>query len=91
MIKVPDFSNTESVGTTTEAASEVVEDLGVGTFAPGAVAMADFNGETASVPVDGWTQMVVYRKDLFDAAGLEAPNSYANVLAALEKLHNPPL
>ncbi|MBO9398145.1 extracellular solute-binding protein [Shimia sp. R9_2] len=74
----------------TEAASEVVEDLGVGTFAPGAVAMADFNGETASVPVDGWTQMVVYRKDLFDAAGLEAPNSYANVLAALEKLHNPP-
>ncbi|MBO9406628.1 extracellular solute-binding protein [Shimia sp. R9_1] len=74
----------------TEAASEVVEDLGVSTFAPGAVAMADFNGEVASVPVDGWTQMVVYRKDLFDAAGLEAPSSYANVLAALEKLHNPP-
>ncbi|MBO9474306.1 extracellular solute-binding protein [Shimia sp. R10_1] len=74
----------------TEAASEVVEDLGVGTFAPGAVAMADFNGETASVPVDGWTQMVVYRKDLFDAAGLAAPSSYATVLAALEKLHNPP-
>ena len=23
--------------------------------------------------VDGWTQMLVYRKDLFDAAGLEAP------------------
>ena len=44
----------------------------------------------ASVPVDGWTQMLVYRKDLFDAAGLEAPNSYANVLAAIEKLHNPP-
>jgi multiple sugar transport system substrate-binding protein len=74
----------------TEAASEVVADLGVDTFAPGAVAMADFNGEVASVPVDGWTQMVVYRKDLFDAAGLAAPSSYADVLAALEKLHNPP-
>ncbi|MFY0617090.1 ABC transporter substrate-binding protein [Shimia sp.] len=74
----------------TEAASEVVEALGVDTFAPGAVAMADFNGETASVPVDGWTQMVVYRKDLFDAAGLEAPSSFDNVLAALEALHNPP-
>ncbi|GAA6181222.1 extracellular solute-binding protein [Shimia sp. NS0008-38b] len=74
----------------TEAASEVVEALGVETFAPGAVAMADFNGETASVPVDGWTQMVVYRKDLFDAAGLEAPSSFDNVLAALEALHNPP-
>ncbi|MBO9478059.1 extracellular solute-binding protein [Shimia sp. R11_0] len=74
----------------TEAAAEVVADLGVDTFAPGAVAMADFNGEVASVPVDGWTQMVVYRKDLFDAAGLAAPSSYADVLAALEKLHNPP-
>ncbi len=74
----------------TEAATEVIEELGADTFAPGALGMAAFNGETASVPVDGWTQMVVYRKDLFDDAGLEAPNSYANVLSALEKLHNPP-
>jgi len=42
------------------------------------------------VPVDGWTQMVVYRKDLFDAAGLNPPNTYADVLAAIEALHNPP-
>ncbi|WP_412553736.1 ABC transporter substrate-binding protein [Shimia sp. MIT1388] len=74
----------------TEAATEIVQELGEKTFAPGAVAMADFNGETASVPVDGWTQMVVYRKDLFEANELEAPNSFDNVLAALEKLHNPP-
>jgi len=74
----------------TEAATEVFEDLGAETFAPGAVAMAAFDGGVAGVPVDGWTQMVVYRKDLFDAAGLEAPSNYANVLAALEKLHNPP-
>ncbi len=74
----------------TEAATEIVQELGEKTFAPGAVAMADFNGETASVPVDGWTQMVVYRKDLFEANGLKAPNSFGNVLAALEKLHNPP-
>ena len=74
----------------TEAATEVIEDLGVDTFAPGAIAMAAYDGDTASVPVDGWTQMVVYRKDLFDAAGLEAPTSYANVEAALAALHNPP-
>ncbi len=74
----------------TEAATEVIEELGVETFAPGAVAMAAFEGETASVPVDGWTQMVVYRKDLFDSMGLAAPSSYANVIAAIEKLHNPP-
>ena len=52
--------------------------------------MASFDSNVAAVPVDGWTQMVVYRKDLFDAAGLEAPTSYANVVKALEKLHNPP-
>ncbi len=69
---------------------EIVEDLGKDTFAPGAVAMADFDGVTAAVPVDGWTQMVVYRKDLFDAAGLAAPTSYEAIMAAVEKLHNPP-
>lgn len=74
----------------TEAATEVIEELGADTFAPGALAMAAFNDETASVPVDGWTQMVVYRKDLFDAAGLDAPSSFANVVTALDALHNPP-
>ena len=74
----------------TEAATEVVEDLGIDTFAPGALAMADFEGDIAAVPVDGWTQMVVYRRDLFEEAGLEPPTSYANITAALEALHNPP-
>ena len=70
--------------------NEIVEELGKDTFAPGVIAMATAKGEVAAVPVDGWTQMVVYRKDLFEEAGLEPPNSYANIVAALEKLHNPP-
>jgi len=74
----------------TEADNEVVNELGRKTFAPGALNMAQFDGETAAVPVDGWTQMVVYRKDLFDAAGLAAPNSYANIEAAIKALNNPP-
>lgn len=73
-----------------EAATEVVDELGTDTFAPGPLAMAATEDGVASVPVDGWTQMIVYRKDLFDAAGLEPPNTYANVLAAIEALHNPP-
>lgn len=73
-----------------EAATEVVESLGVGTFASGALNLAATDGGYASVPVDGWTQMVVYRKDLFDANGLEAPTTYEAVLAAVEALHNPP-
>ena len=73
-----------------ETNNEIVGELGAGTFAPGAISMAQSDGQTAAVPVDGWTQMVVYRKDAFDAAGLEAPTSYANITAAIEKLHNPP-
>ncbi|UWQ17491.1 ABC transporter substrate-binding protein [Jannaschia sp. M317] len=74
----------------TDAASDVIEMLGQDTFAPGALGMAAYEGGFTSVPVDGWTQMLVYRKDLFDAAGLEAPTTYAAVEAALEALHNPP-
>ena len=74
----------------TEAATEVVNALGKDTFSQGALSLATFEGDYASVPVDGWTQMIVYRKDLFDANGLAAPTSYAAVEAALEKLHNPP-
>jgi len=74
----------------TEAATEVVETLGQATFAPGPLAMAAVDDGVASVPVDGWTQMIVYRADRFSEAGLEPPTSYANVIAALEALHNPP-
>ena len=74
----------------TDAASEVIEELGNDTFASGALGMAATENGFASVPVDGWTQMIVYRKDLFDAKGLKAPATFADVEAALKALHNPP-
>ena len=74
----------------TAAADEAVNDLGVGSFASGAINMASSDGEIVSVPTDGWTQLVVYRKDLFDAAGLAAPESFGDIEAAIAKLHNPP-
>ena len=54
----------------TDAATDVVEILGAGTFAPGALNMAAMDGGYASVPVDGWTQMVVYRANLFEEKDL---------------------
>jgi multiple sugar transport system substrate-binding protein len=74
----------------TDAATETVEDLGEDTFSPGPLKMASFDDGYASVPVDGWTQMLVYRADLFAENGLEPPTTYANVLAAVDALHNPP-
>ncbi|AJE48884.1 family 1 extracellular solute-binding protein [Celeribacter indicus] len=73
-----------------DAATDVIEELGEDTFAPGALGMATLGDGYASVPVDGWTQMILYRKDLFDEAGLEPPTTYAAVEAAVEALHNPP-
>ena len=69
-----------------DANNAVVKDLGKDTFAPGALNMAKKGSKIAAVPVDGWTQMVVYRKDLFDNADLAPPTSYANIVAAVEKL-----
>ena len=69
-----------------DANNDVVKDLGKDTFAPGALNMAKKGSKIAAVPVDGWTQMVVYRKDLFDNADLAPPTSYANIVAAVEKL-----
>ena len=48
--------------------------------------MAKSGSKIAAVPVDGWTQMVVYRKDLFEKAGLAPPTSYENITKAVEAL-----
>ena len=71
-----------------DANNDVVKELGKDTFAPGALNMAKKGSKIAAVPVDGWTQMVVYRKDLFENADLAPPTSYANIVAAVEKLSN---
>ncbi|QBY02587.1 extracellular solute-binding protein [Rhodophyticola sp. CCM32] len=74
----------------TDAATDVIEDLDADSFAPGALGMAAMADGYASVPVDGWTQMIVYRADLFEENDLAPPTTYADVLAAIEVLHNPP-
>lgn len=73
-----------------EAANETVEKLGADTFAAGPLNMAKHNGEIVSVPSDGWTQLIVYRADLFKEHGLNPPNTFADVEAAIKKLHSPP-
>ena len=50
-------------------------------------ARAHLRGDTRSgVPSEAWVQLLVYRKDLFEAAGLDAPETYDDVLAAAEAL-----
>ncbi len=72
------------------AATDIIDDLGSNTFASGPVNMAKSDGEIVSVPTDGWTQLVVYRSDLFKEAGLNPPKTFADIEAAIAALHNPP-
>ncbi len=74
----------------TLTASDIVENLGEDTFSEGALNLVRYEEEYAAVPSDGWTQLIVYRQDLFDEAGLEAPTSFEAIQAAVEALHNPP-
>ncbi|MBB2943741.1 multiple sugar transport system substrate-binding protein [Actinoplanes lutulentus] len=75
----------------TAAAKSVVDELGAATFAAPALALTNQDGKPAgpaqwAVPSDGWAQLLFYRKDLFAAAGLPAPDTYAAIRAAAEKL-----
>ena len=74
----------------TAAATESVTNLGVGTFGAGALALMSYQGENTAVPTDGWTQLLLYRSDLFTEGSLAAPTSYATILEAARALHDPP-
>jgi multiple sugar transport system substrate-binding protein len=44
------------------------------------------NGKPVAVPSDSWTQLLVYRKDLFAKAGLAAPTTFEAIQAAAATL-----
>ena len=72
-----------------DAANEVIESLGRDTFSERALSLVEADGKPVAVPSDTWTQLLVYRKDLFDKAGLETPDTYDKILAAATKLKQP--
>ncbi|HEV2928593.1 MAG TPA: extracellular solute-binding protein [Propionibacteriaceae bacterium] len=72
-----------------DAANEVIESLGRDTFSERALSLVESDGKPVAVPSDTWTQLLVYRKDLFEKAGLETPDTYDKILAAAAKLKQP--
>lgn len=75
----------------TEVAATVVEDLGADTFSEQALELTRDGDTQLAVPSDAWAQLLVYRQDLFDAAGLPAPQTYQDILAAASALDTPEL
>ncbi|MGR6319131.1 extracellular solute-binding protein [Micromonospora soli] len=70
-----------------DANKRVVDKLGRDTFSARALELTSEGGKQLSVPSDGWGQLLVYRKDLFAAAGLPAPDTYEKIAAAAAKLN----
>jgi multiple sugar transport system substrate-binding protein len=70
-----------------EAARQSVDDLGEKTFNPRALELTRDGDQQLAVPSDGWTQLLYYRKDLFAAAGLPAPTTYAAIEKAAQTLN----
>ncbi|MFD3443676.1 ABC transporter substrate-binding protein [Microbacteriaceae bacterium 4G12] len=70
----------------TDAAAAVVEALGADTFSERALELTRDGDTQLSVPSDGWAQLLFYRTDLFQAAGIEAPTSLDSIAAAAEAL-----
>ncbi len=73
----------------TGAAKQVVSELGEQTFSARALGLLTSGGSLAAVPSDGWGQLLIYRKDLFDRAGLPVPDTLERVRAAARRLTRP--
>ena len=74
-----------------ETMAAVVESLGEDTFSERALEMTRDGDEQLAVPSESWAQLLYYRTDLFEAAGLDAPETYDDILAAAEALDTPEL
>ena len=72
----------------TDATKAVVDGLGPATFSPRAMELTGQDGKQLAVPSDGWAQLLFYRKDLFDKAGLAAPDTYDKIRQAAQQLNS---
>lgn len=73
----------------TEAAKSIIDGLGADTFSQRSLELTQSDGEQLGVPSDGWAQLLFYRTDLFEAAGLEAPTTYEAITEAATTLQSP--
>lgn len=71
----------------TATTQQVVDELGQKTFSTQPLQLTSDHGKQLAIPSDGWAQLLIYRKDLFDAAGLPAPDTFGKVENAAKALH----
>ena len=70
-----------------DAANQVIDALGRETFNKRALELVTAGGKPVAVPSDTFTQLLLYRKDLFAQAGLQPPDTFERIRAAADKLN----
>lgn len=71
----------------TETPGQIVARLGRSDFSARALQLTTEAGRLLAVPSDGWAQLVLYRKDLFERAGLRPPDTYEAMERAAAELN----
>jgi len=72
------------------ATDEIIHEIGEKHFSKGILhRLANDRGEYCGIPLCGWVQGIWYRKDWFEKAGLEPPDTPKRILAAARALHDP--
>jgi multiple sugar transport system substrate-binding protein len=71
-----------------DAAGATLDRLGRDTFNPRALEVISVDGQPVTVPSDAWGQMLFYRKDVFQRAGLAPPRTLDDVVAAARALNS---
>jgi multiple sugar transport system substrate-binding protein len=70
----------------TDAVGQVMDGLDESTFSERAVELTADGDTQLAIPSESWAQLLFYRADLFEKAGIEPPTTYDDILAAAEKL-----
>ncbi|GAA3386024.1 ABC transporter substrate-binding protein [Cryptosporangium minutisporangium] len=70
----------------TGSAGDVLKSLGADTFNQRALSLTKDGDKSLGIPSDAWAQLLFYRTDLFEKAGLAAPETYEAITAAAKKL-----
>jgi multiple sugar transport system substrate-binding protein len=70
----------------TTVAEDVLDRLGDETFSQTALSLASQESRIVGVPSDGWGQLLIYRTDLFDRAGLPPPSTLQDIARAARRL-----
>jgi multiple sugar transport system substrate-binding protein len=72
-----------------DATKAVIDALGPETWNSRALELTRDGDRQLAVPSEAWSQLLYYRRDLFQAAGLPAPTTYDAILNAARTLDTP--